>query len=80
MEPALRLGRHYAARAFEWDLDQHRGAVAGGAGDLQSAAERFYAVGFTLEQMRQNLGDLDRCIAEWSVTPPVVNRDTRPEN
>ena len=38
MEPALRLGRHYAARTFEWDLDQHRGAVAGGAGDLQSAA------------------------------------------
>jgi len=34
-------------------------------------AERFYAVGFTLEQMRQNLGDLDRCIAEWSEKPPA---------
>ena len=29
-------------------------------------AERFFALGFSLEQMRQNLGDLDRCVAEWS--------------
>ncbi|CAN7629090.1 FUSC family protein [Bradyrhizobium sp. LjRoot220] len=43
------------------------------------SAERFFALGFSLEQMRQNLGDLDRCVAEWSATPPVVNRDTRPE-
>jgi uncharacterized membrane protein YccC len=35
------------------------------------AAERFFALGFSLEQMRQNLGDLDRCIAEWSTTPPA---------
>jgi uncharacterized membrane protein YccC len=35
------------------------------------AAERFFALGFSLEQMRQNLGDLDRCVAEWSTTPPV---------
>ncbi len=34
-------------------------------------AERFFALGFSLEQMRQNLGDLDRCIAEWSGTPPA---------
>ena len=30
------------------------------------AAERFFALGFSLEQMRQNLKDLERCVAEWS--------------
>jgi hypothetical protein len=28
-------------------------------------AERFFALGFSLEQMRQNLNDLDRCHLEW---------------
>jgi uncharacterized membrane protein YccC len=31
-------------------------------------AERFFALGFSLEQMRQNLNDLDRCHAEWCET------------
>jgi uncharacterized membrane protein YccC len=31
-------------------------------------AERFFALGFSLEQMRQNLNDLDRCHAEWCAT------------
>jgi uncharacterized membrane protein YccC len=44
------------------------------------AAERFFALGFSLEQMRQNLGDLDRCVAEWSATPPAVRPNTRPES
>jgi len=29
------------------------------------AAERFFALGFSLEQMRQNLTDLNRCHADW---------------
>jgi hypothetical protein len=29
-------------------------------------AERFFAVGFALEQMRQNLIDLQRVVDEWS--------------
>ena len=29
------------------------------------AAERFFALGFSLEQMRQNLNDLARCHADW---------------
>ena len=29
------------------------------------AAERFFALGFSLEQMRQNLNDLNRCHANW---------------
>ena len=43
------------------------GLIRGLPGDV---AERFFALGFSLEQMRQNLGDLDRCVAEWSATPP----------
>jgi uncharacterized membrane protein YccC len=38
--------------------------------------ERFYALGFSLEQMRQNLMDLDRVVAEWSETPPAVKPGT----
>jgi len=38
------------------------------------AAERFFALGFSLEQMRQNLNDLGRCIAEWSEAPPAATR------
>ena len=32
-------------------------------------AERFFALGFSLEQMRQNLNDLDRCCADWCEKP-----------
>jgi uncharacterized membrane protein YccC len=28
--------------------------------------ERFFALGFALEQMRQNLKDLERCVSEWA--------------
>jgi hypothetical protein len=38
------------------------GLIRGLPGD---AAERFFALGFSLEQMRQNLNDLDRCNEEW---------------
>jgi uncharacterized membrane protein YccC len=30
------------------------------------AAERFFALGFALEQMRQNFRDLHRCVADWT--------------
>jgi hypothetical protein len=33
------------------------------------AAERFFALGFSLEQMRQNLNDLSRCHADWCEIP-----------
>jgi len=45
----------------------------GGAGrrpDPRPARRRrgavFFALGFSLEQMRQNLKDLERCVAEWA--------------
>jgi hypothetical protein len=33
------------------------------------AVERVFALGFALEQMRQNLKDLERCAKEWSRQP-----------
>jgi uncharacterized membrane protein YccC len=35
-------------------------------------AERFFALGFSLEQMRQNLNDLDRCHADWCEKPATT--------
>ena len=37
-------------------------------------AERFFALGFTLQQMRQNLKDLERCVASWADTPAVPGK------
>jgi hypothetical protein len=38
------------------------GLTRGVPGDV---AERFFALGFSLEQMRQNLKDLERCVTHW---------------
>lgn len=35
-------------------------------GQASDTAERFFALGFSLEQMHQNLCDLDRVVGEWS--------------
>jgi uncharacterized membrane protein YccC len=42
---------------------RHDGLIRGQSGDT---AERFFAIGFSLEQMHQNLCDLDRVVGEWS--------------
>jgi uncharacterized membrane protein YccC len=42
------------------------GLTRGLPGDV---VERFFAIGFVLEQMRQNLKDMERCVTEWSETP-----------
>src|SRR5882672_10620870 len=44
---------------------RREGLIRGLPGD---AAERFFALGFSLEQMRQNLNDLSRCHADWCQT------------
>jgi hypothetical protein len=44
---------------------RHDGLIRGQPGDT---AERFFAIGFSLEQMHQNLCDLDRVVGEWSET------------
>jgi uncharacterized membrane protein YccC len=45
------------------------GLTIGIPGDI---AERFFALGFSLEQMRQNLRDLERCVSYWADSPAIV--------
>jgi uncharacterized membrane protein YccC len=78
MAEALRSGAgapaiwpiHEALQGYAAEVAAVRsdGLTRGLPGDV---AERFFALGFALEQMRQNLRDLERCVAEWS--------DKRPE-
>jgi uncharacterized membrane protein YccC len=55
--------RDYAA---EVATVRSEGLTRGVPGDV---AERFFALGFSLEQMRQNLKDLERCVAAWADSP-----------
>ena len=52
--------QHYAVAVA---AVRHDGLIRGHASDT---AERFFALGFSLEQMHQNLCDLDRVVGEWS--------------
>jgi MFS family permease len=52
--------QHYADEVAAVRRD---GLIRGLPGDM---VERFFALGFSLEQMHQNLGDLDRVVGEWS--------------
>ena len=52
--------QHYAEAVTSVRQD---GLIRGHTGDT---AERFFALGFSLEQMHQNLCDLDRVVGEWS--------------
>jgi uncharacterized membrane protein YccC len=56
---------HTALQRYAGEIAAVRseGLIRGLPGEV---AERFYALGFSLEQMHQNLGDLDRCAGEWS--------------
>ncbi len=42
-------------------------------------AERFFALGFSLEQMRQNLKDLERCVTAWADSPAIATTETAGE-
>lgn len=60
-----------ALKFYEEEIARLRqdGLTRGLPGDM---AERFFALGFSLKQMRQNLKDLERCVAEWAeVDPPM---------
>jgi hypothetical protein len=48
------------------------GLTRGLPGDM---TERFFALGFSLEQMRQNLADLERCVSEWAGRPESSGRN-----
>jgi hypothetical protein len=79
MADALRSGRGAAAIwPVQSALEAYAAAIAsvrsdgltrGVAGDV---VERFYALGFSLEQMRQNLRDLERCVSDWSETHDIA--------
>jgi hypothetical protein len=51
------------AYAAEIDALRREGLTRSLPGD---AAERFFALGFALEQMHGNFKDLERCVAEWA--------------
>jgi uncharacterized membrane protein YccC len=54
------------------------GLIRGYSGET---AERFFALGFSLEQMHQNLGDLDRVVGEWSdkaIDKPARRAESQP--
>jgi uncharacterized membrane protein YccC len=57
-------------------LESYAATVAALRGDGMTrelpadVVESFFALGFSLEQMRQNLADLERVVAEWSDTAP----------
>ena len=66
---ASRIDVALQADAAEVAALRREGLTRGLPGDV---AERFFALGFSLEQMRQDLKDLERCVAEWSETPPAA--------
>ncbi len=69
----LRTGnRSPAIGPMEAALDAYATEVAAVRGDGLTrglpgdAIERFFALGFSLEQMHQNLRDLERCVTDWA--------------
>jgi len=64
------------AYAAEVALVRSEGLTRGVPGDV---AERFFALGFSLEQMRQNLKDLERCVTDWAGSPRASNEETSAE-
>jgi uncharacterized membrane protein YccC len=79
MAAALRTGRGTPAiRPVQAALEAYAAEVAALRSDgltrgvPSDVAERFFALGFSLEQMRQNLMDLDRCVAHWSDSSEVA--------
>jgi hypothetical protein len=79
MAAALRTGRGAPAIwPVQSALEAYAAAVAGVRSDGLTrgvpgdVAERFFALGFSLEQMRQNLRDLERCVSHWSEASPEI--------
>ncbi len=72
--PAMRpVQTALLAYAEEIAAMRREGLTRGLPGDM---TERFFALGFSLEQMRQNLRDLERCISEWVGGPdPSASQD-----
>src|SRR6267154_310791 len=75
--PTLGAGEE-ALQAYAEEVAALRGEgqTRGLPGDV---VERFFALGFSLEQMRQNLKDLERCVSQWSETPVAITAATEDE-
>src|ERR1700761_1620271 len=85
MAAALRNGRGAPAIwPVQTALQAYAAAVAGVRSDglthdlSGDVAERFFALGFALEQMRKNLRDLERCISYWSERSPETGIAVQP--
>jgi uncharacterized membrane protein YccC len=62
-----------AAYAAEVDTVRREGLTRGLPGD---ATESFFALGFALEQMHNNLKDLERCVTDWAPSSKEAGRRT----
>ena len=62
------------AYAVEIAALRRDGVTRGLPGD---EAERFFALGFSLEQMHSNFKDLERCVAEWAGSSKKRARNTQ---
>jgi hypothetical protein len=87
MAAALRSGRGAPAIwPVQTVLQAYAAAVAGVRSDglthdlSGDVAERFFALGFSLEQMRKNLRDLERCISYWSERSPETGIAPQPSD
>lgn len=87
MAAALRSGRGAPAIwPVQTALRAYAIAVAGVRSDgltravSADVAEHFFALGFSLEQMRQNLKDLERCVSYWSEKAPETGVAQEPAN
>ena len=67
--PLLAALQAYAAEIAAVRSD---GLTRGIPGDV---AERFFALGFALDQMRQDLKDLERCVTDWADKAPAAKGD-----
>jgi hypothetical protein len=61
----------FAAYATEFVALRTEGLTRNLPGDV---AERLFAIGFALEQVRQNFNDLERCLAEWAEPAGSLSR------
>jgi hypothetical protein len=53
----------FKAHAAAFDEVRHEGLTRAMTSE---AAERFFALGFALEQMREHLGEVHRVVGEWA--------------
>ena len=52
----------FTAHSEEFDAVRRDGLIRGTSSDT---AERFFTLGFVLEQMREHLGEVHRVVREW---------------